>query len=105
VRQGEIRQRLDIGASLPSQHVLVLSGEHYLAAPTGRVIVCRVLPGVVPEDFAGFHRISYSVEDVTTIGVAVPELIAWLPRSGLSEPVGLVADMRPVLNVVNALFI
>lgn len=103
MRQGEIRERLDTGSAIPL-YVLVLSNADHLAAPTGRVIVCRVLPGVSPADFAGFHRISYTVDDVTTIGVAVPELITWLPRSGLGEPVGLVPDMRPVLNLVRALF-
>jgi hypothetical protein len=103
VRQGEIRQRLDT-SSVTAQHVLVLSGPNHLAAETGRVIVCRVLPGVVPEDFAGVHRIRYIVDGVTTIGIVVPELITWLPRSGLSEPVGLVTDPRPVLNLVYALF-
>jgi len=103
VQQGEIRQRLDIASPLP-QYVLVLSGENHLAASTGRVIVCRVLAGVSPEDFAGFHRVSYTVEGVTTIGVAVPELIAWLPRSGLAEPVGLVTDTHALRTVVTALF-
>jgi hypothetical protein len=103
VRQGEIRYRLDTSSATP-QHVLVLSGPSHLAADTGRVIVCRVLPGVLPEDFAGVHRISYAVDGVTTIGIVVPELIGWLPRSGLSEPVGLVTDLRPVRTLVDALF-
>jgi hypothetical protein len=103
VQQGEVRQRLDTALPVPP-YVLVLSGRNHLAGHTGRVIVCRVLPGVSPDDFAGFHRISYKADGVTTIGVAVPELIAWLPRSGLAEPVGLVTDMRPVLDLVHALF-
>ncbi len=102
MRQGEIRQRLDLESSIP-QYVLVLSGRTYLAGPTGRVIVCRVLPGA-SEDFPGVQRISYAVDGVTTIGVAVPELMTWLPRSGLAEPVGLVTDMRPILGLVHALF-
>jgi hypothetical protein len=103
VRQGEIRYRLDTSSPTP-QHVLVLSGPNHLAADTGRVIVCRVLPGVLPDDFAGVHRISYTADGVTTIGIVVPELIGWLPSSGLSEPVGLVADLRPVRALVDALF-
>jgi hypothetical protein len=103
VRQGEIRQRLDTNSPTP-QHVLVLSGPSHLGADTGRAIVCRVLPGSVPENFAGVHRVTYLVDGVTTIGLAVPELLAWLPRSGLSEPVGLVTDMVPVLGLVDALF-
>jgi hypothetical protein len=103
VRQGEIRYRLDTEPS-PPQYVLVLSGPSHLAANTGRVIVCRVLPGSIPEDFAGVRRVSYTVNGTATIGVAVPELLAWLPRSVLSEPVGLVTDMKPVLALVRALF-
>lgn len=83
----------------------MLSGPSHLAANTGRVIVCRVLPGAMSEDFAGVRRVSYTVEGTATIGVAVPELVAWLPSSGLSEPVGLVTDMRPVLALVRALFV
>jgi hypothetical protein len=85
--------------------MLVLSGPSHLAADTGRVVVCRVLPGSVPEDFAGVHSVTYTNADgVSTIGVAVPELVAWLPRSALSAPVGLVANMRPVLTLVRSLF-
>ena len=103
MKQGEIRQRLDT-ASTVAQYVLVLSGMNYLAARQGRVVVCRVLPGTAPDEFVGVHRISYTADGVTTIGVAVPELIAWLPRSGLGEPVGLVSNMRPLLNLLHTLF-
>jgi hypothetical protein len=105
VEQGEVRRRLDTASSVPPQYVLVLSGANYLAARRGRVIVCRVLPGSNPEDFVGVHRIRYTVDGISTIGIAVPELIAWLPRSGLAEPVGLVTDMRPILELVNDLFV
>lgn len=100
--QGEIRQRLDLETPTP-QYVLVLSGNSYLSGPTSRVIVCRVLPGA-SEDFPGVQRVNYIVSGVTTIGVAVPELMTWLPRSGLAEPVGLVTEMRPILGLVHALF-
>ncbi|MQY18722.1 hypothetical protein [Nocardia macrotermitis] len=39
-----------------------------------------------------------------TTGVAVPDLIGWMPESGLGEPVGLVTDMPALLRVVGALF-
>ena len=52
VRQGEIRRRLDTAGPVPL-YVMVLSGPNYLAANTGRVVVCRVVPGASPEDFAG----------------------------------------------------
>lgn len=106
MRQGEIRRRLDTIAGV-SQYVLVVSGPVYNTADTGRVIACRVLPGpgVLPEDFAGVHRVTYHNPDgVTTIGVAVPELLDWYPRSALAAPVGVVVDMRPVLALVHALF-
>lgn len=103
MKQGEIRHRLDTSSALPD-HVLILSGRNHIDARRGRVVVCRVLPGTSSQEFVGTHRVSYTVDGVTTIGVAVPELIAWLPRSGLSEPVGLVQNMHPVLAVVHALF-
>lgn len=104
MRQGEIRRRLDTVAAVP-QHVLVVSGPIYNSVDTGRVIACRVLPGVTPEDFNGVHPVSYTGTDgVSTIGIAVPELMDWYPRSALSVPVGVVADMRPVMALVHSLF-
>ncbi len=105
MRQGEIRQRLDTIAAVP-QYVLVVSGPIYNTADTGRVIACRVLPGVLPEDFAGVHAVTHINPDgISTIGIAVPELLDWYPRSALSAPVGLVADMRPVMTLVQSLFV
>jgi hypothetical protein len=105
VRQGEIRQRLNTTATVP-QYVLVVSGPIYNTVDTGRVITCRVLPGVLPEDSAGVHAVTYINPDgISTTGIAVPELLDWYPRSALSAPVGLVADMRPVMTVVHSLFV
>jgi hypothetical protein len=105
VRQGEIRQRLDTAVAVP-QYVLVVSGSIYNTTDTGRVIACRVLPGSLPEDFAGVHAVSYTGPDgISTIGLAVPELLDWYPRSALSAPVGVVADMRPVMALVHSLFV
>lgn len=44
------------------------------------------------------------MRQLSTVGLVVPELLAWLPRSGLSEPVGLATDLRPVVDLVHALF-
>jgi len=104
VRQGEIRQRLDTTVAVP-QYLLVLSGQIYNAADTGRVIACRVLPVAPPEDFAGVRPVSYTnLDGISTIGIAVPELLDWYPRSALGAPVGVVADMRPVMILVRSLF-
>jgi hypothetical protein len=104
VRQGEIRRRLDTTTSVP-RYVLVLSGPSHLMADTGRVIACKVIPGSLPEDFAGVHAVAYTDQDgVSTIGIAVPELLDWYPRAALSQPAGVVQDMRPVLSLVQALF-
>lgn len=104
MRQGEIRRRLDTTVAVP-QYVLVVSGPIYNAADTGRVIACRVLPGSVPEDFAGVHPVRYTDPDgISTIGIAVPELVDWYPRSALSEPAGVVTDMRPLMALVHSLF-
>ena len=84
---------------------MVLSGANHLAAETGRVVVCRVIPGAAPEDFTAVHSVSYTNADgMSSIGLAVPELVEWYPRSALSEPVGFLRDVRPVLNLVRALF-
>lgn len=84
---------------------MVLSSPNYLAADLGRVLACRVIPGSTPEDFTGVYSVTYTDPDgVTTIGIAVPELIEWYPRSALSEPVGLATNMRSVLDLVHALF-
>ena len=104
MRQGEIRPLLATASTVPI-HVLVLSGPRYLAAGKGRVVVCRVLPGAVPDDFTSVHRVSYQPDGgVDTIGLAVPDLIDWYPASALGEPVGLVPDMGPVVRLVGALF-
>jgi len=69
---------------------MVLSGPSHLAGDTGRVVVCRVLPGASPDDFSGFHRVSYTVDGVSTIGLAVPELIV----TGTGDLAGIAALFR-----------
>lgn len=103
VRQGEIRPRLDTGTTTP--YVVVLSGPRYLSAGKGRVVVCRIVPGVVPDDFTSVHRVRYlDADDTHTIGIAVPDLIDWMPESGLGEPVGTVTDLPALVNTATALF-
>ncbi|MFE6862041.1 toxin [Nocardia sp. NPDC057668] len=103
MQQGEIRPRRDAGQ--PISYVVVLSGPRYIAAGKGRVVVCKVVPGVVPDDFATMHRVRYRDENgVDTIGVAVPDLIAWIPESGLGDPVGAVTDSDALMRTVGALF-
>lgn len=104
MRQGEIRRRLDTTGPVPF-YVLVLSGPNHLAADTGRVVVCRVIPGGAQEGFVGVRSVAYTDFDgMAAIGQVVPELVEWYPRSALSEPVGLLKDVRPVLDLVRALF-
>ena len=93
VRQGEIRRRLDTIVAV-SQYILVLSGPSYLMADTGPGDRVQGLPGSLPEDFTGVHAVAYADQNgVSTIGVAVSELLDWYPRSALSQPAGLVTDM------------
>lgn len=104
MKQGEIRKRLDMpaGALFP---VMVLSGEAYNKAAKGRVVLCPVVPGISAADYATVHRVAYTDDDGTdTIGLAIPEMIFWLPVSALSEPIGFTKDFRPVLDTVQALF-
>ncbi|MFI9509474.1 hypothetical protein [Nocardia sp. NPDC052566] len=104
MRQGEIR-RLVAAKSVAPIYVLVLSGPRYLAAGKGRVVVCQVVPGVVPDDFTSVHRVSYRDADGTdTIGLAIPDLIDWYPVAALGEPVGAATDTAAVVRLAEALF-
>jgi hypothetical protein len=104
VKQGEVRKRLDMPAGVVFP-VVVLSGNAYNAAAKGRIVLCPVVPGVSSEDYRTVHRVSYTNGDGTdAIGLAVPEMICWLPVAALSEPIGLMKDMRPILGTVHALF-
>jgi hypothetical protein len=104
LRQGEIRQLLSISSQIP-QYAVVLSGPIHLSANTGRVITCRVIPGVARADFAGVQQVTYTGPDgVTTIGLAVPELVEWHPASGLGPSVGTVSTPHSLLRLVRSLF-
>ncbi|NUR63880.1 MAG: type II toxin-antitoxin system PemK/MazF family toxin [Catenulispora sp.] len=96
MRQGEIWERGD----RPTL-ALVLSSDLYNEAGPGRVIVCPVIPGepLPAEEFA---------TDITIVnplaGTVLPELIEWLPASGLTHPRGAVSrpDWQKVDQVVRA---
>ncbi len=106
MKQGEIRQLKSLSSPVP-QYALVLSGPVYLSAQTGRVHVCRIVPGAARDDFAGVQQITYTgSEGVATIGLAVPDLVEWHPASGLGPAVGAVgsASLRKILDLTHSLF-
>jgi mRNA-degrading endonuclease toxin of MazEF toxin-antitoxin module len=80
VRQGEVWARGD-----QPTLALIVSSDMYNSANTGRVIVCPVIPGgrLPNDDFAADVGISAPVT-----GTVLPELIGWMPASGLSAPLG-----------------
>ncbi len=78
-RPGDITPRRDTDHEL---YVVVLSNAIHLAANTGRVITCPFIPGQVPDSMA----LVVSVNQPG--GVVLPELIQWLPRVALDEPIG-----------------
>lgn len=96
MRQGEVWERGD----RPTL-ALVLSSDLYNEAGPGRVIVCPVIPGeAVPTDeFAGDVPIAAPL-----VGTVLPELIEWLPASGLTHPRGALSgtDWQHVDQVVRA---
>lgn len=67
--------------------------------------MCRIVPGTIPDDFTSMHRVRYrDSEGTDTIGIAIPDLIDWMPESGLGDAVGTVADLPALMNTVSALF-
>ena len=96
MRQGEIWERGD----RPTL-ALILSSDLYNEAGPGRVIVCPVRPGepLPSEDFTADIAISAPL-----LGTVLPELIEWLPVSGLTHPRGAVSpeDWRHIDQVVRA---
>jgi mRNA-degrading endonuclease toxin of MazEF toxin-antitoxin module len=82
VRQGEVWARADAPA-----HALIVSANMYNNANTGRVVVCPVVPGEpLPfDDYAADVGITVPVS-----GTVLPELVAWMPTSGLSHRLGAV---------------
>ncbi|WP_239334212.1 hypothetical protein [Frankia sp. CiP3] len=84
MRQGEVWARVDVLA-----HALIVSADMYNNAGTGRVIVCPVIPGdPLPHD-------DYTADACITDpipGTVLPELVAWLPTSALSHPLGPIPE-------------
>lgn len=80
ITPGDITPRRDTDQEL---YVVVLSNSIHLAAATGRVITCPFIPGEIP---------SSTMAMVATVqqpkGVALPELVQWLPAAALDEPIG-----------------
>jgi hypothetical protein len=95
---------MSLSSTVP-QYAVVLSGPIHLSANTGRVITCRIIPGAARDDFVGVQQVTYNGADgVTTIGLAVPELVEWHPASGLGPSVGTVGNSHNILRLVHSLF-
>jgi mRNA-degrading endonuclease toxin of MazEF toxin-antitoxin module len=96
VRQGEIWERGD----RPTL-ALILSSDLYNEAGPGRVIVCPVIPGepLPAEEFTTDVPITSPLH-----GIVLPELIEWLPVSGLTHPRGAVSilDWRQIDQITRA---
>ena len=84
MRQGEVWARAD----QPTQ-ALIVSSDMYNNAATGRVVVCPVIPGdPLPfDDYAADVGITDPIK-----GTVIPELIGWMPISGLSHLLGHIGD-------------
>ncbi len=99
MRHGEVWARADQPA-----HALILSSDMYNNAATGRVVICPVIPGD-PLPFDDYAADVGIIEPIT--GTVIPELIGWMPVSGLSHLLGRINDqawakvdqiLRRVLN-------
>lgn len=80
IAPGDITPRRDTDQEL---YVVVLSNAIHLAAATGRVITCPFIPGEIP---SGTMAMVVTVQQPE--GVVLPELVQWLPRAALDEPIG-----------------
>ncbi len=80
IKPGDITPRRDTGQEL---YVVVLSNAIHLAAGTGRVVTCPFIPGEIPTDTMAMVAIVQQPR-----GVALPELVHWLPVAALDEPIG-----------------
>lgn len=80
ITPGDITPRRDTDREL---YVVVLSNAIHLAAATGRIITCPFIPGEIP---SGTMAMVVTVQQPK--GVVLPELVQWLPRAALDEPVG-----------------
>lgn len=80
IAPGDITPRRDTDQEL---YVVVLSNAIHLAAATGRIITCPFIPGEIP---SGTMALIATAQQPT--GVVLPELVQWLPRAALDEPIG-----------------
>lgn len=79
---------------------MVLSNAVHLGAGTGRVIVCPLVPGQLTDEMEPIR-----VEVDQPPGTLLPELVRFLPRSALGEPIGVVdaTALREAVRIVTAL--
>ena len=80
IAPGDIAPRRDTSHEV---YVVVLSNSIHLAADTGRVITCPFIPGEIPD-----AAMALVVRVEHPEGVALPELVQWLPVAALDEPIG-----------------
>lgn len=80
ITPGDIVPRRDANNDM---FVIVLSNAIHLAAETGRVIACPYIPGEIPT-----ATMAMVVPVSNPTGVALPELVQWLPTAALDEPIG-----------------
>lgn len=71
--------------SVHELYVAVLSNAFHLAADTGRVITCPFIPGRLPDS-----AMAMVVAVERPRGTLLPELVQWLPRAALDEPMGTI---------------
>jgi hypothetical protein len=97
IASGDIAPRRDTDHQL---YVAVLSNAIHLAADTGRVITCPFVPGQIPDDV-----MAMVVAVDQPQGTLLPELVQWLPRSALDEPIGTISQtaLRETTSIVTAL--
>lgn len=97
IASGDIAPRRDTDRQL---YVAVLSNAIHLAADTGRVITCPFVPGQIPDDV-----MAMVVAVDQPQGTLLPELVQWLPRSALDEPIGTISQtaLRETTSIVTAL--
>lgn len=80
ITPGDITPRRDTDQEL---YVVVLSNTIHLAAATGRIFTCPFIPGEIPSS-----TMAMIVAVQHPKGVVLPELVQWLPRAALDEPIG-----------------
>jgi len=97
IASGDIAPRRDTDRQL---YVAVLSNAIHLAADTGRVITCPFVPGQIPDDV-----MAMVVAVDQPQGTLLPELVQWLPRSALDEPIGTISQtaLRETTSIVTTL--